>query len=150
MTTNNHTAMALSAGIASQNLDMPGKIGVLAILATTHFFLDCIPHRHYFDYKNLSANWLGAGFELGFGLILLPIIIVALCHTSAVWLFACVIAASLFDFLMVMGIPIIIHLNHFAHWWAVRLTDSAKWIWEVGETIILFGFLFFMSFPTPS
>ncbi len=137
LTTNNHTVIAATAATISQNIDPDGKALVLLGLVISHFILDAIPHGHYYDFSKLRKTWPGAIFEVGIGLFILPIIVWHFTQINLLWLSACVISASLFDFGVGIGIPQIARLNHWAHWWNGRLTELSKWIWEISETIIL-------------
>lgn len=142
MTTNNHSAMALSVALITQNATTPEKAGVLAALAVSHLVADAIPHGHYYSFAELRRTWPGAIIELGLGLVVLPLIVWYLTSTSLVWLYGCAIAASLFDFAVAAGIGIIKQLNHLVHWWEGKISTPSKWRWEEIQTLILLSVLF--------
>ncbi|MCL5406953.1 MAG: hypothetical protein M1429_00410 [Patescibacteria group bacterium] len=146
MTTNNHTAMALSIALLTQNSATPEKVGILAALAISHLVTDAIPHDHYYDFAKFRQTWLGAIIELGIGLVALPLIIWYVTSASIFWLFGCTLSASLFDFGVAAGIKVVKRINHFVHWWAKNLTSHSAWQWELAQTVTLLSILAFVVF----
>lgn len=147
LTTNNHSTIALSVALVTQNVDSVEKAGVLAVLILSHLPTDAIPHGHYYSFERLRQTWPGAVIELGIGLVGLPLLVWYLTSASILWLFGCVLAASLFDFGVATGSKIIDRLNTFIHWWDKNhnYPNKARWQWEILQTIILLAILYFVT-----
>ena len=117
MTTQSHTMLALAVAIPTDSSAWPIKAITLVGLALSHIPADRLPHYHFYDFSHLKKTWRGAVLELGGGLIVLPLIVWQLTHINPWWLMACVMAASLFDFMVATKIKVVIKMNHWAHQW---------------------------------
>jgi len=135
--------VATTVAILTPDASCGWKILILLVLALSHLPADALPHLHYYSFTELKKGLLGALVELGGGLIVLPLAVLLLTHLEWWWLAACVLAASLFDFLVAAKIKLITHLNHRAHWWDEdeRTSYRAKVLWEAGQTIVLLSIL---------
>ena len=146
MTTYNHTLMATSLAILVQESNPTVKLAAGIGLLISHPLLDCLPHRHWFDQiKRGIKEIFGAIVEVFGGLIILPIGLLYFFHLHPVLLGLYIIAASGFDFLMVlMGQTIVSKINHRAHFWEKYTSKFVQISFELSETLILiFVMLFF-------
>lgn len=141
MTTQNHTLLAGVAAVAYQDAPSLTKTGVIVGLIVSHLIVDAIPHRHLYSFDDLPSSnklsKLGALVELGGGLLVLTLIIGLVFNLDWLWLSCCVIAASLFDFLVAANIAPIKRLNIFAHWWTEKTSRKVQIIFEICQTIVL-------------
>lgn len=144
MTTSSHAMLALAVAIPVESYAWPVKVIALVSLAISHLPTDMLPHYHLYDFGRLNKTWRGAIIELSCGLVLVPLIVWQLVHIDPWWLVACVVAASLFDFLVVAKIALVIKLNHWAHQWERNgwMPDSDKIRYEIVQLFALFSLLF--------
>lgn len=143
LTTQNHSAVALTVAVLTPDAIWPMKILILFGLAISHLPADAIPHLHFYSFAELRKGLVGAFIELGGGLFILPLTVFLITRTEWRWLALCVIAASLFDFFVAAKIGAIVRLNHVAHWWErnEKTPIRIKAYWEIAQTIALFGIL---------
>lgn len=109
-------------------------MGVGVALVASHLVLDIIPHKHWYDYKNIRGNWqnmLGATLEVGGGLMILPLALGLIFHLNLWWLATCVILAS--------GLDILVGLNV---GWAEKINDAIHF-WEKDHFIDATGMVIF-------
>lgn len=144
MTTPSHTLLALAVAIPTDSCSWPVKAITLVGLTLSHLPTDMFPHYHLYGFGKLKKNWFGAILELGGGLIILPLVVWQLAHIDPWWLIACMVAASLFDFLVAAKIPVVVKLNHWAHQWEHdgKMPVSEKVRYEIVQIFALLSILY--------
>jgi len=141
MTSINHTAVAGIVAVSASGQPLLTKLIIILALFVSHFFLDAVPHSHFYCFKRLPHKELGAAFELGVGFIVLPWLIWHFSGVNFVWLYSCVLSANLFDFLVDFKIKRFIKLNDRAHYWSKFIGGRATIRWEAAQSVVLLAVL---------
>ena len=144
LTSLNHTGFAGFAAVGTADCSLEVKVAVVVVLALSHVLLDAIPHMHFYGYIRLKETLPGAILELGGGFIVLPALIWYFTNINPWWLYSCVLSSSLVDFLVAARIRPIVRLNEIAHWWDKRVSSRALIPYEIAQTIITFGLLWWV------
>lgn len=136
MTTPGHSLIAATTAILTVHSPLWVKIIVIIALILSHPLVDAIPHYHLYNFSRLPKRWPLALIELGTGLILIPLVVWMITGINPLWLGACVLASSAFDFMVAARIKPIHDLNHWFHWWASNKTHN-KFRWEIAQITVL-------------
>jgi len=139
VTTMNHTLVAGTVAVMSENLSASDKIVVVTVLFLSHLALDMLPHKHFGNYRNIKGCFPQFLAEIVLGVVILPLLIWQISSLNLAWLLVYVCAANLIDALLVIGWGPVVRVNDWTHKWEGQISLRRLRIFEFIQTFVVAG-----------
>lgn len=149
LTTGNHSGIAITALIITQDSPIEVKTAVCGGLFLSHFVLGVIPHWHWHWHKLVKTtsdqkkkDRFDVLVEVGSGMLVIPIVMALLLHLDFFWIFAYTIMASGWDIIVFFKVRYSKAINHRLHFWMKDFEIADMIVIEIFQTCFIFALLF--------